>query len=219
MIRFIRMVFLFSCIVLSLSDQPYSFAQEYPVFEGFLGASASNNDFGDTRHTMPGWHFSLGLNMRHNLRFVGEFAGQHRNTNIRSDFSEQQVRLDEYQFLFGPEYMFYRFRQTMPFLHVLLGVSARHYNIPSVDPQHPRDVLAVDYGFASGFGGGLDIALSRHWAVRPLQFDYVLTNLSHDQPQFSPIQEQLPSLAAWQHNYRLSFGMVLRLGTRTKKMQ
>ena len=219
MIRFIRTVFLLSCLGLLLSDQTYSFAQEYPLFEGFLGASVSNNDFGEARHTMPGWHVSLGLNLWQNLRFVGEFSGQHRHTNIQSDFSEQQVQLDEYQFLFGPEYVFYRSRQTMPFLHVLLGAGARHYYIPGDDPQHPRDVLAVDYGFASGFGGGLDIALSRHWALRPLQFDYVLTNLSHDQPQFSPIQGQLPFLTAWQHNYRLSFGVVLRLGTRTQKIR
>ena len=91
-------------------------------------------------------------------------------------------------------------------IHYTKLYDARHYNIPSDDPQHPRDVLAVDYGFASGFGGGLDIALSRHWAVRPLQFDYVLTNLSHDQPQFSPIQEQLRITS-----YNVCYTKLLRL--------
>lgn len=214
MTRLVRMVLSLTCFWFLLLLVHRAAAQEYPTFEGFLGASVSNNDFGGTRYTMPGWHISFALNPRHNLRLVADFAGQYRHTQIQSSFSDSKVRLEEDQFLWGPELTFRKTRKATPFVHALFGVAGRHYYTPSGELQYPRDVLAVDYGFASAFGGGADVTLSRRWAIRLVQFDYVLTHMSHDQPEVSPIQGQLPALRPWQHNDRLAFGVVLRLGTR-----
>lgn len=189
-------------------------AQQYPVFEGFLGASVGNNDYGASRYTMPGWHLSFALNPRHNFRVVADFAGQLRRTDIVSTYTNQKVRLEEMQFLWGPEYTVRHSSRTTPFVHALFGIAGRHYYTPSGDIYHPRDVLAVDYGFASGLGGGIDFPISRRWAIRAPQFDYVMTHLSHDQPQYSPIQQDLPTLKNWQHNFRFAFGVVVKLGTR-----
>jgi hypothetical protein len=205
--------FVFVCTLLLLMASP-AVGQEYALFEGFLGASVGNNDFGAVRYTMPGWHISFALNPNHKLRFVADFAGQYRHTNIQSAFSTEKVRIEEDQLLWGPEFTFRRSPKVTPYVHALFGLAGRHYYTPSGDPYYPRDVLAVDHGFASAFGGGADIAVSRRWAVRVVQFDYVLTHMSHDQPQYSSIENQLPALGSWQHNYRLAFGMVLRLGRR-----
>ena len=158
----------------------------------------------------------LSLNPKHSLRVTAEFAAHYRHTDIQSDISNENVRLAEYQFLGGPEFLFRGTRKATPFLHTLFGIAARHYYTPSGDAQSPRDVLAVDYGFASAFGGGVDVVLSRGWALRVLQFDYLLTHLAHDQPQFSPIENQLPDIGAWQHNFRFSAGVIIRLGAKTK---
>jgi hypothetical protein len=212
MTRFCRMAFIFACLWISVPSASSALDQEYPALEMFLGASAINGPFNGNRFTMPGVHISLALNPKKYLRLAAEFAAHYRNTDIQSNLSDEKVRLAEYQFLGGPEFVLRRKNKATPFAHTLFGIAARHYTIPSNDPQSPRAVLAVDYGFASALGGGVDIALSRRWALRAVQFDYLLTRLAHDQAQFSPIQDQLPDLKTWQHNYRFSFGVTVRLG-------
>jgi len=201
-------------LVLFAASSGVAAAQEYPVFEGFLGASVSNNDFGANRYTMPGAHMSFALSPRRYLRLVADFAGQYRRTGIQWEFSDENVRLEEMQFLWGAEYTYRKSPKATPFVHALFGVAARHYYTPSGDWQYPRDVVAVDYGFASGFGAGLDLTLTRRWAIRAPQFDYIITHLRPDRPEFSPIQPDLPVLQDWQHNWRIAFGLVLRAGTR-----
>src|SRR5512143_813856 len=93
-------------LVLFAASTGVAVAQEYPVFEGFLGASVSNNDFGANRYTMPGAHMSFALSPRRYLRLVADFAGQYRRTDIQWDFSHENVRLEEMQFLWGAEYTF-----------------------------------------------------------------------------------------------------------------
>ncbi len=203
------------CLMMYAAGTGTVVAQEYPVFEGFLGASVSNNDFGADRYTMPGLHMSFALNPRRCLRLVADFAAQYRRTSIRWDFSDEDVRLEEMQFLWGAEYTLRRSPKATPFVHALFGVAGREYYTPSGDWEYPRDVVAVDYGFASGFGGGVDWTLTRRWAIRAPQFDYIITHLRHDQPEVSPIQHDLPVLQDWQHNWRVAFGLVLRVGTRS----
>ncbi len=201
-------------LVLFAASTGVAAAQEYPVFEGFLGMSVSNNDFGANRYTMPGLHMSFALSPRRDLRLVADFAGQYRRTDIQWEFSDEKVRLEEMQFLWGAEYTYRKSPKATPFVHALLGVAARHYYTPSGDWQYPRDVVAVDYGFASGLGAGIDLGLTRRWAVRALQFDYIITHLRPDRPEYSPIQQDLPVLQDWQHNWRVAFGLVLRAGPR-----
>ncbi len=53
-----------------------------------------------------------------------------------------------------------------------------------------------DTGFAMAFGGGLDVKGGKRFAFRAIQFDYVPTRLFN----------------TWQHNIRLGFGVVFKLG-------
>ena len=143
-----------------------------------------------------------------------DFAAQYRRTNIRWDFSDENVRLEEMQRLWGAEYTFRRSPKATPFVHALVGMAGRQYYTPSGDWENPRDVVAKDYGFASGFGAGVDLILARRWAIRALQFDYVIPYLRPDRPEYSLIQRDLPALQDWQHNRRIAFGLVLRAGAR-----
>ena len=214
--HFCRLGFKVFCLWILFSSASPAADSEYAAFEGFLGASVINIPSDGDRFAMPGLHMGVALNPRNYLRLTGEFGAHYRNTGIQSSLSDEAVSLTEYQFMGGPEFTFRRIAKVTSFVHGLFGIAARHYYTPSDDAQSPRDVLAVDYGFASAFGGGVDITLSRRWALRAAQFDYLLTHLAHDQPQLSPIKDQLPSLESWQHNYRLSFGMVVRLGNSAK---
>jgi len=50
--------------------------------------------------------------------------------------------------------------------------------------------------FAIAFGGGVDVHLNNRFAIRSIQFDFVPTRFG----------------GAWQSNYQISTGVVIRLG-------
>ncbi|MEK7831876.1 MAG: hypothetical protein AAB401_12360, partial [Acidobacteriota bacterium] len=58
-------------------------------------------------------------------------------------------------------------------------------------------VKVEDSAFAMAIGGGLDAKVHDNLAIRLFQTDYVLTRFNDDS----------------QHNFRLSTGLVLRLGS------
>ena len=214
--RFCRLALAFLCLGLLFSSTSPAADSQYSVVEAFLGASAINGPLNVSRATMPGLHLGMALNPRRYLRLTAEFSAHYKGADIQSDLSNEKVRLSEYHFWGGPEFPFRRNGGLTPFVHSLFGIAARHYTIPSNGPQTSRDILAVDHGFASAYGGGVDIRLSRRWAVRAIQFDYIITHLRQDQPHLSPIEDHLPVLEGWQHHYRLAFSMAVRFGDSTR---
>ena len=183
-------------------------AQEYPVVEFFGGGSlASTNVVG--RETVAGWQTSAAFNPHQRLRLVGDFGGQHQNTTIR--WNGQPITLRNYQLLFGPEFTLRRERLTW-FAHPLIGVAAGHFATPS------GDIPAVDFGFATELGGGAEVNVSRAFAIRVFQFDYILSHMHPENPTISALRpSDLPSLPNWQHTIRLGFGIVVRIGNRPAK--
>jgi hypothetical protein len=56
----------------------------------------------------------------------------------------------------------------------------------------------TDTGYGMGFGGGLDVNVSEHLAIRAVQFDYL--------PHHSSF--------GWAHDLRLGVGVVIKAGER-----
>jgi hypothetical protein len=194
------------CLILSTA----TLAQEYPGGEFFGGASFSNTDVSG-RNNSFGWQISAAGNPYRRMRLVGDFGGQTRRTNLIAD--GQRVRVQTYQLMWGPQFTWRRQRTTF-FTNTVMGVAAAHYVTSSGDSAHPENVLAVDFGFATALGGGVDVNAGRHFAIRLFQADYILTHLRPDLPQFSPILQQVPSVGNWQNNFRLGFGLVVKVGRR-----
>jgi outer membrane immunogenic protein len=126
------------------------------------------------------------------LGAVAEISGQ-TATNIGS--SEQDLTLTSY--LFGSRYRWRPQRKLVPFGQVLVGAA------------HSSNSLATGTGgntgsanvFAASVGGGVDITLTSHIALRPAELDYYLTrfyNRSNDH----------------QNNLRYSGGIIFRFGGR-----
>lgn len=185
-------------------------SEEYPGGEFFGGASFSNTDVSG-RNNSFGWQISAAGNLYRRMRLVGDFGGQSRTTNLIAE--GQRVRVKTYQLMWGPQFTWRRQRTTL-FTNAVFGVAAAHYVTSSGDSAHPENVLAVDYGFATALGGGVDVNVGRHVAIRAFQADYILTHLRPDLPQFSPILQQVPSVGNWQNNFRLGFGLVVKVGRR-----
>jgi hypothetical protein len=185
-------------------------AQEYPGGEFFGGGSYASADVGG-RENFFGWQISAAANPHRRMRLVGDFGGQNRRTNIT--FEGHRATLKNYQALWGPQFT-WRGNRTTLFTNTVFGVAAAHFVTPSGDPAHPENVLAVDFGFAMALGGGVDLNVGRRFAIRVFQADYVLTHLHPDQPSLSPISGQLTNIGNWQHNFRLGFGLVVKVGKR-----
>ena len=80
------------------------------------------------------------------------------------------------------------------FVHVLAGAAhVNEYDLPykGYYIHYPGDTR-----FAMAFGGGLDIAVSKHVAIRAPKFDYI------------PVRTR-PN---WTHNMRVQTGIVWRFG-------
>jgi opacity protein-like surface antigen len=96
-----------------------------------------------------------------------------------------------YTFLAGPRFSFRQQAKLTPFSQILLGV-ARH----TADTPTNR---AGENSFAFLLGGGLDVNLKHHLAIRAVEADYLLTRFGG-----------ATGNSASQHNLRLSTGIVFR---------
>ncbi len=182
-------------------------AQSYPGGEIFTGFSYSTAQV-SARDNYFGWQISFGINPRRYVRLVGDFGGQYRESGIV--FQGQTATLRNYQLLWGPEFTRRNSRATL-FGHTLFGVAATHLTTPSGDPAHPQNVISINYGFAMGFGGGVDLNVGNHLAIRVFQADYIPTHLKPE----PLLVVQLPPSGSWQHNFRVGVGVVLKIGKRT----
>jgi hypothetical protein len=104
-----------------------------------------------------------------------------------------------FSYLFGPRFNLRKSRFT-PYVQFLFGGTNAWYNLAAANSF----TQTSQNGFATAAGGGLDIKVGSHFAIKPIQLEYV-TN-------------QLPSTASnsrsVQNNLRYSAGVVLQLGSK-----
>ena len=100
-----------------------------------------------------------------------------------------------YTYAAGPRFTFRRYRRATPFVQALLGGGRLTASSDNVHAAENSVVMLA--------GGGIDVPVSQHFAIRAVQADYLLTRFS-----------LANGSSATQHNLRLSFGVVFRFGER-----
>lgn len=152
---------------------------DYPRGEVFLGYSYANIDVIADRVHAAGFEISGAGNLHRNWGLEGDVSG-HFGSLGGSHFQN-------WLFLGGPRAA-KRFHRATPFAHALFG--ANHFRIAG---ESSTD-------FAMAYGGGLDVNVSDHVALRAVQADYVYIRFSeagaHDNS----------------HSVRLSFGLTFLWG-------
>jgi hypothetical protein len=93
-------------------------------------------------------------------------------------------------YLFGPRASFLRRGKVVPFVQVLFGGVATSSGIQRIGWQN---------NFAMTAGGGIDIRVSKHFSVRPVQAEYFLMKIPD-------------GLNNRQNNFRYGAGLVFRFG-------
>ncbi len=170
---------------------------QYPKWEGFLGYSYRGTTLpspfvlpGSSWESSSGWALSLTRNLNKNIGVTADFAGQYGRRlspfslppSIPEILPPEQHNFASYQFLFGPQFS-QRAGRLTHFAHALFGIYQTAGSVPVTD-------------FAMAFGGGVDVSLTKRWAVRAIEVDFL------------PEKREF----AWQKHVRIETGIVLRLG-------
>lgn len=176
----------------SLAVAPAS-AQGAPVVElgadyNYVRANAPPDGCGC--FSMHGANAWFAHNFTHSVAVVAEVGSQRA-----SDISGSSEDLTLTSYLFGPRFSWHRSEHFAPFGQVLLGGAHASGSFAS----DSSGFAGSSNAFALIAGGGLDIAFTRHFAIRALEADYYRTqfaNGSNDR----------------QNNLRLSAGVIFRFG-------
>jgi opacity protein-like surface antigen len=155
---------------------------------------------------LNGGSTSLAYNFNSYLGLVADFGG----------FNDTQLRLsgaapssvvnssgNAFTYLFGPRMSFRKNRRITPFAQVLFGgIHASDVTLSSGCTGVGCILLPSETKFAMTAGGGLDLNVRRHLAIRLIQAEYLMT--SFDDPSTGK--------GATQNDIRLSTGLVFRFG-------
>ena len=142
-------------------------AQDFPGLEVFGGYQYTHLQ---TSINASGWNASATGNLNHWLGGTADFSGAYKSG------------LHFHTYMFGPVFALRKSEAITPFAHVLVG-AAKASNFGSTT------------GFSMAVGGGLDVKLGNHFALRLVQGDWLPFRSGPD----------------WvKKNVRVSTGIVLR---------
>jgi opacity protein-like surface antigen len=164
-------------------------AQNTPQAEIFGGYSylRLNPGQGISGENIPaGWHASVAGNVNDWFGIVGEISGHYKDIG--------GVSANAHAFTFGPRFSSRSNEKFTPFAHATFGGTRIGAGLGGG---------ASDTAFTWTLGGGVDVKASDRVAVRITQFDYVATRF-----------DVTGTGATWQHNFRWSAGVVLRVGSK-----
>jgi hypothetical protein len=117
-----------------------------------------------TSLNLNGWNAEVAGNPTCWLGIVGEFSGAYGTPSV----GEFPVSSHVYSYVFGPRLNLHNATPFTPFAEALFG--GAHASFSNTDLGS-----FSQNAFQGNFGGGVDISLGGHWAIRP-KADYVLTH-------------------------------------------
>jgi len=171
------------------------------VFFGYSRRSVEGGQQLPAQEIANGWGFSFDHMLHSHIGLTADFAGQYGRvlgpmscaTFISYGVCSNELHnFASHQSLFGPRFTMTGGRMTA-FAGPLAGFSRLSGRVPQTN-------------FIMGFGGGLDIALTRRIAIRAFQADYIpekTGNITFDN-EYVPLN--------WRQNVRLESGIVFRFG-------
>jgi len=196
-------------------QQPHP--KDFPRTEVFLGYSylraMPTLADGNRLVTLNGGNASIAYNFNRYFGLVTDFAGYADSELRLSGPGANPPRVVDstgtaYTFLFGPRLSFRQHERFTPFLQVLAG-GAYATAVP-IDGCNtaPCTPLPEQGSFAMTAGGGLDVKVSRHLAVRLFQAEYLMTRFA----------DLTTTSRQNQNDMRLSAGLVFRFGNQRREL-
>lgn len=147
----------------------WGFSLIRPSVPGNLGKNPSSSAFLQSAGesvlgNVPGWGAGATLNLSRVFGITADFGGQYKHADTIEGL-KVNANGDLYTFLFGPT-LTVRKKRLSPFIHALFGVGR-------VGASNIGSKFAYgETGLAASVGGGLDIAVRNHVAIRAIDVDY-----------------------------------------------
>jgi opacity protein-like surface antigen len=160
----------------------YSFDRISPG--GGLSAYSANGGFADFEY-----------NLTRNLGVVADLG-----VNYIGTANAISVKDTTFQYLFGPRFNIRRHGRWNPYIQALFG-EQRFSNgfAPGTLFGYSG---ASQTNFTMALGGGIDVALSHSFSIRPIEVDYM------------PMQIPYATLRYTQNDFRYAAGIIMRLGAK-----
>jgi opacity protein-like surface antigen len=149
-----------------------------------------------TSYTASGGSGFVEYNLNHVVGLVADLGA-----NYVGNVAGVPIDNTTFTYLFGPRFNWRTSRFTL-YAQTLVG-GARFSN--AYDPALPAPVLgASENTFAAAIGGGVDYRLTDHIAIKPIQLEYLMTQLPSTFANVNQVQ----------NNLRYSAGIVFRVGSK-----
>lgn len=149
-----------------------------------------------TSYTANGGSGFVEYNLNHVVGLVADLGA-----NYIGNVNGYALDNTTFTYLFGPRFNWRTSRVTL-YGQTLVG-GARFSN--AYDPASPTPVLgSSENTFAAAIGGGVDYRLTDHIAVKPIQVEYLMTQLPSSFVNVNQVQ----------NNLRYSAGIVFRVGSK-----
>jgi hypothetical protein len=175
------------------------------VFFGYSRRSVEGGQQSPAVEIANGWGLSFDHMFNPHIGLTAEFAGQYGRAlgplgclYVSRTGCYELHDFASHQFLFGPRFAMTGGRMTA-FAHPMVGFSRLSGGAPQTN-------------FIMGFGGGLDIAITRRIAIRAFQADYVPERVGHIPYDVPPASRNGFLPGYWRHNLLLQSGVVFRFG-------
>ena len=169
--------------VLALVGSFQSAVGQVNVFGGFSFLNADSPS-GVGRDSFSGWQASATGYVLPNLGLVADFGGHYKSYPV---LGAPTIDLSSFEYLFGPQVRV-RASRFSPFGHFLAGGLRQHSHGGGFIDMSENSLLL-------GVGGGLDVDVTKHLAIRIVQFDWLPAHIQ----------------GTWQNDaIRVGFGVVLR---------
>lgn len=181
-----------------------------PRIEVFLGYSylqaVPELAVGNRLAWLHGGSASVAFNMNRYLGLVAD-VGDYTNSQMRfqgaytSTVNVNTANAAVLSYLFGPRLSYRKYDRITPFAQVLFG--GVHANaITLTNCTFSCTLLPSESAFAMTAGGGLDVRVYHHFAIRVIQAEYMMTRFTN----------YTTGAAGTQNDMRLSAGVVFRFG-------
>jgi len=175
-----------------------------------LGSGLGNFSSGLGSSNLNGWEGQGTFNFTRHLGVTADFSG---NSHQLAGFSALGFSVGTqqhmYEFLFGPTVTTY-FGKSSVFGHALFGTAHSSLSAGASVPIIGGLSVPLSSGnaFAMAFGGGFDIGLTRNFAIRAAQIDWIRTNFNSLDGLTSGLTSGIGTNN--QNNFRFSTGVVWR---------
>jgi hypothetical protein len=202
--------------LLLISYAGFVAAQDVPKADLFFGYSFLRYNSAQTipAFTANGGVGTLGWNFNNHIALEAELGGYH-NGNV-NDFHFDST---SFSYLFGPRISLGRSKKFDPYIHALFGGQHLTSSIaadsvlvvnPLLTPPESDRFKASQNAFAMAVGGGIDIKMSRHVLLRPVQIDYYLSRF--EAPEIVIPTGSTANIARNQNNFRYAAGIAFSFG-------